>query len=607
MASPDHSNTPVTPEIDSRIEAEMTRLLYRSQGSSLIINVLMAIIVVIGIDDTYSWNAKVTWVGCMLVASLLRWALVKSFFRHVPSPDKLPRWRYLYIAGSSLSAGLWGWAAVAFFNVENTFSSLILVMMVAGMNAGASRSLSAVPLTYRIYVSLSMLPASILFLLIGEGGWLLAFITFTYGMFLVGNSKQQHADLRHLYRLIFENEENVATLEDAKNKAEDANRSKGDFLATMSHEIRTPMNGVIGMLQILRGTPLNREQSSHVKIAASSAHTLLRLLNDILDFSKMESGKLEFENLPFSPNEAIREVVELLRNKATEKQISLNLSLPSGSDFHVLGDAVRLKQVLLNLTGNAIKFTEKGSIAISMIVREATKSEVTLHFQIVDSGIGMDRATQQKLFKVFSQGDSSTTRKFGGSGLGLAISQKLVRTMGGEITVSSQVNRGSTFEFGAQFRTAEKPVSSKANSTTPTHQQLSGNILVAEDDPVNQQVIKLMLKRMGLQHTLVANGADALAAVQSSEWDAILMDCQMPVMDGYEATRAIREHLKGSPLPIIALTANAMAADRQACLDAGMNDFLTKPVRQKALYDYLSQWLNPEPPVAPIAAQTEQF
>lgn len=328
-------------------------------------------------------------------------------------------------------AGLsWGWAGWQFFKTDDLASSLLLTMILAGMNAGAARSLASVPASYRIYVITTMLPISALFLTLPAGGWFLFGITITYALFLLRTAHMHHADLVRLHTLIYQNETYVTELQAAKAKAEESSRIKGDFLATISHEIRTPMNGVVGMLQVLRDSDLTSEQQTQVNIATGSVDTLLRLLNDLLDFSKIESGKLEFESIPFEPAEAMREVVAFMRPKAMSKRLSFNLILPPGKPLYVLGDPVRLKQVLLNLTGNAIKFTEHGQVDLAMSIKSLNDQSATLHFKIHDTGIGIDSGTQAKLFQVFSQGDSSTTRRFGGSGLGLAISQRLVNLMG---------------------------------------------------------------------------------------------------------------------------------------------------------------------------------
>uniref|UniRef100_UPI0040494B3C ATP-binding protein n=1 Tax=Cephaloticoccus sp. TaxID=1985742 RepID=UPI0040494B3C len=382
-------------------------------------------------------------------------------------------------------------------------------------------------------------------------------------------------------------------MKEAKERAEDSNRIKGDFLATISHEIRTPMNGIIGMLQILRDSKLDAEQISQVDIATGSADTLLRLLNDILDFSKVESGKLEFECIPFEPAVAMREVVALLQPRAVEKKLSLNLILPPGPNIRVDGDPARLKQVLLNLTGNAIKFTERGQVDLSMAVVALDQTSTTLQFCIHDTGIGIDPSTQAKLFQVFTQGDSSTTRKFGGSGLGLAISQGLVNRMGGHINLSSDRLRGTTFQFEIEFKLALGVIPIIQQLPVKPNQTLQANILVAEDDAVNQRVIQLMLKRIGVTCSIVSNGEAVVRSAVDGSWDAVLMDCQMPGMDGYEATRQIRSELAGKALPIIALTANAMNQDREACLAAGMDDFLTKPIRQEELFNCLNRWVSP--------------
>jgi signal transduction histidine kinase/ActR/RegA family two-component response regulator len=472
---------------------------------------------------------------------------------------------------------------------------LLLIFILGGLNAGAARSLASVPWSYRIYVGTTLLPLLVRFTTLPEsGGWLLSLITVTYALFLLNTAKLHYADLRRLWRLIFENEELVVTLSEEKARAEAANAAKGDFLATMSHEIRTPMNGIMGMLQVLELSPLNAAQRSQVEIATGSADTLLRLLNDILDFSKIESGKLDFEHVPFALAPTISEVGALLRTRATEKKLELIVRLAPDLPTHVEGDAVRLKQVLLNLTGNAIKFTERGRIEISVAVVRQDDQRVTLRFTVSDTGIGIDDATQKRLFQVFSQGDSSMTRRFGGTGLGLAISQRLIHHMGGNIVVRSVVGQGSEFSFEIPLvpcSIARPPRITEVAVSAP----LSSRILVVEDDRINQRVIELLLEKLGCTCHIVDDGAAAVAATRTEKWDAILMDCQMPGMDGLEATRRIRRHLSGQSLPIIALTANAMVGDREACVAAGMDDFIAKPVRQEELRSCLEKWLPGRP------------
>jgi signal transduction histidine kinase len=381
-----------------------------------------------------------------------------------------------------------------------------------------------------------------------------------------------------------------AELREARAQAEAASRAKGEFLATISHEIRTPMNGVLGMLRILRETPLSAEQRDYLKTAADCAEKLLLLLTDVLDFTKLEQGRLELQQTPFPPSAAASAVAELMHARARDKNLQFDLQIGPNLPAAIVGDAARLRQILGNLISNAIKFTERGSVTLSLTCAQRTATRVELHFTVTDTGIGIDSATLERLFKPFVQGDSALNRRYGGAGLGLAISTRLADAMGGILQVQSTLNQGTTFRLVLPCRlpegaglapTAEEP-------PRPASPTFNARVLVVEDDTVNQQVIELFLKKLGIVPRIVADGQAAVTRASSETFDAILMDCHLPDIDGLEATRRIRQKLAGGrPVKIIALTANVGKKARDECLVAGMDDFLTKPVRFETLVEAL--------------------
>ncbi len=389
-------------------------------------------------------------------------------------------------------------------------------------------------------------------------------------------------------------EEKLAT---ARDQAVEASRLKSEFLATMSHEIRTPMNGVIGMTALLRDTPLNGTQAEYVRTIESSGESLLAIINDILDYSKIEAGRIELEIAPFNLRECVDDTVDLFAAQAREKKVKLATTLAPEVPLHVAGDAARLRQILVNVLGNAVKFTDVGEISVSLTAEpvDAATGRQQLSFVVRDTGIGIPPEGMDRLFKSFSQVDASMSRRFGGTGLGLAISKRLAGLMGGKMWAESEPGRGSIFHFTVVVEPRAAPSIATPRPTEAAPDPTLGQrcplrLLIAEDNPVNQRVANLLLQRLGYRATTVGNGLEALAALELTDYDAILMDVEMPELDGCEATRRIRARRPTSVRPwIIALTAGAMQDDRERALAAGMNDFLTKPVRPDALSGALAR------------------
>ena len=549
--------------------------------------------------------------GSLLVAAArgyLRWRFDKLYASHPR------RWRALFVAASAAAALLWSTLSSLVFWFYGFGGISFLALLITTVLCVAATIDLARSLRWVNGFAILMLGPHIgvgLFSGRAEGAWVAAVLSaFLVYVSVAGRRHQQDLweGLAQTRRL----EIRVAELEKMRARAEAARDSRGAFLANMSHEIRTPLGGVLGMSELLLTSDDPQTSRQYSQVIHSSAQSLLTLVDDILDFSKIEAGELEISAIDFSLHRTVHEVAKLLKPRAIDKDIGLELNLAEGLPDWLVGDPFRLRQVLINLIGNAIKFTAEGQVVLEAD-SESRNGRLWVRFAIHDTGIGIEKEAQQRLFAAYAQGDSSISRRFGGTGLGLSICLNIVSMQEGEIGFESASGVGSTFWFQIPYAPSLLPAKDRAADPEqkPSMAEIRlrelqvCRVLLVEDNEAIHLFARKVFESLAIRADVAGNGAEALATLQSQDYDLVLMDCEMPVLDGYETTRQIRKWEAGARrTPIVALTANALVEDREKCLSVGMDDYLAKPFSKRSLVEILDRWL-PTPRPANLAADDE--
>ncbi len=620
LISKGHAGYEASDFSDRVMHTQVTRLIEGSFFGGLV-GFVMAILWVVLLWNKLPHVVLSVWLGLMVlliaVRTVITYLKLYDTERNQSYADIARRW---YIMAVLITGAGWGITSTLMFPYDQ-LQQVVLAFILAGV-AASGVTLSNVAWVYSGFVGLALVPLMVrLFYIGGEVYYALSAMTALFMLVMILAVYRMHLASSDALRLEYTNEELIENLtragnelesmnreltheidlvkrmekelKQAKDRAEEMSKTKGEFLANMSHEIRTPMNGVIGTLQLLSDTKLGKAQSEYVSMAHKSAHSLLTILNDILDLSKIEAGKLNIENISLDIRDIVNDLITLHTMTAEEKCVQLSAEVDKQIPEFVVGDPTRIRQVLANLVSNALKFTDKGHVLVRLCMLTSDDKQATVRFEVEDTGIGIRNDIKHELFKEFTQADGSTTRKYGGTGLGLAIVKQLVEMMHGQFGVDSIEGTGSTFWFTLPLDIGNERVTKKPKEPVmETRDRLRGRVLLVEDNQINQLVAQKMLEKFGLDYVLAADGQEALDLLETEDVDAVLMDCQMPVLDGFEATRRLRKQSKFTSLPVIAMTANVMEGDREKCIEAGMNDYIGKPISVTGLKAVLGRWLD---------------